>query len=134
MAGETNLALLLAGLTASIRPGRFVIVTIDRRAELGQGIEALIREPAGTTAVVRIDTASLNGWDYDVELAWLTLDVHSSVEAVGLTAAVARELALHGIASNFLSGYYHDHILVPKANAAEAKAVIDALGARSQAG
>ncbi len=131
MAGETELPRLLDGLTATIRPGRFAVVTVDVRRGLGQGIEALIREAAGTTAVVRIDTALLNGWDYDVELAWLTLDVHSSLEAIGLTAAVARELTMYGIAANFLSGYYNDHILVPVARANEAKRVIDALGARS---
>jgi hypothetical protein len=41
------------------------------------------------------------------------LTVHSSLEAVGLTAAFSARLAERNISCNVLAGYHHDHILVP---------------------
>ena len=58
----------------------------------------------------------------------ITLDVHSSLEAVGLTAACAQALAAGGISANVVAGYSHDHILVPAPRAQDALAALDALG------
>ena len=52
-----------------------------------------------------------------MEFAWLTLSIQSSLEAVGLTAAVSARLAERDIACNVLAGYHHDHLLVPVARA-----------------
>jgi hypothetical protein len=54
----------------------------------------------------------------------ITLNVHSSLEAIGLTAAVAGRLALHGISANVVAAYYHDHIFVPTADAERAVVVL----------
>ena len=80
---------------------------------LGDGVEALLVEDEGVTAISTVARASAEGWDYEFEAAWLTLDVFSALEAVGLTAAVAEVLTLADISCNVLAGRHHDHLLVP---------------------
>ena len=48
----------------------------------------------------------------------ITLTVHSSLDAVGLTAAVANKLTEKGISANVIAAYYHDHIFVQTEKAA----------------
>ncbi|MEM7259310.1 MAG: ACT domain-containing protein, partial [Pseudomonadota bacterium] len=50
--------------------------------------------------------------DYDAVFCGITLEVHSSLEAVGMTAAFAKKLTEHGLSANVIAGYYHDHIFV----------------------
>lgn len=60
----------------------------------------------------------------------ITLTVHSSLDAVGLTAAFATELTRHGISANVVAGYYHDHIFVAEKDAERAVAALEALSSR----
>ncbi len=123
---------MLAGLGITRRPGVYVFVQVDgtpsaSAVALGDGVEALITEAEGTTAVVTAERARAEGWASDFEAAWLTLDVHSALEAVGLTAAVSTALTAEGIACNVLAGFYHDHILVPADRADDAIACLEQL-------
>ena len=74
------------------------------------------------------EAAVSHGWEHHGVFAWLTLDVHSSLDAVGLTAAVSRTLADHDIPCNVLAGYHHDHLLVPIDRADEATRLLTAGG------
>lgn len=96
-----------------------------------QAIHALVREREGTTVIITADGARARGWDIDFEGAWLTLDVHSSLSAVGLTAVVSEALAAESIPCNVVAGYYHDHLLVPSEQADQAIAAIEHLTHRS---
>ena len=60
------------------------------------------------------------GFDCTHTFRCITLRVHSSLRAVGLTAAVSAELARHGVSANVVAGYCHDHVLVPSEQAEEA--------------
>ncbi len=72
------------------------------------------------------------GLSYDFVGAWITLQVHSALEAVGLTAAVSTALTEAKISCNVLAGFHHDHLLVPVADAARALEVLHELSAASR--
>ncbi len=109
---------MLATLTVLRRPLTYAVVTVDgdqAPPAIGNGVEALVAESEGLTVVCTLDAALLGGWTVEFEAAWLTLDVHSSLDAVGLTAAFSAALGSASIPCNVLAGFYHDHILVPVA-------------------
>jgi hypothetical protein len=124
--GERDLAAMLATLDVECRPGVYTFVS-GPWAALDARAEARIEEREGTTLVVPVDVAIEAGAKVEFRAAWLTVTVHSSLEAVGLTAALSAALASAGIACNMLAGYYHDHLLVPVERADEAVAAIAAL-------
>ena len=80
--------------------------------------------------MVRREIADEAGLAYEFVGSWITLTVHSSLDAVGLTAAFSTALAQAGIGCNVLAGRYHDHILVPHAQRENAVAVLRALATR----
>jgi hypothetical protein len=120
VSGESDLASMLETLSVSRRPGTFVVSSSQNQVGVGDGVHATIVENEGVSVVADLGAANENGWAYDFECAWLTVDVHSSLDAVGLTAAVAERLASRGIACNVLAGFYHDHLLVAVDRADEA--------------
>ena len=126
MAGTTDLAQLLRTLDPVLRDGEFVYATVVE-VPAGVPVEATVREPEGLTIVVRRDAADIHGIRYDYVAAWITLTVHSSLEAVGLTAAFATALSREGISCNVLAGHHHDHILVATADAERAMTVLRGL-------
>ena len=115
--GETDLAAMLETLDAQRRPGTycFVAVTSPTPEELAVA-QAVVVESESTTLVVDVGEARRRGWEIVGEMAWLTLSVASSLDAVGLTAAFSRMLTDEGISCNVLAGFHHDHILVPVAD------------------
>jgi hypothetical protein len=71
--------------------------------------------------------AEAAGLSYSFVAAWITLTVHSSLEAVGLTAAVSQALAQAGISCNIVAALHHDHLFVPLKNAARATQVLEGM-------
>jgi hypothetical protein len=74
---------------------------------------ATMREAEGITLVVAEEQAIARGLPVILRCAWITLNVHSDLNAVGLTAAFAKALGHDGISCNVVAGAYHDHIFVP---------------------
>jgi len=113
--GETNLENLLASMSPALTGGEYVFCTI-RNAKYGDYADARplasFAEEEGLTLVLLRDVAELFGLSYEGIFRCITLGVHSSLEAVGLTAAVSGKLAAHGIAANVIAAYFHDHIFV----------------------
>ena len=123
----TDLEEMLRTLTVSVRPERYTVAVVADAPALGDGVAAVLTEAEGTTVVATVERAEAEGWPVDFQAAWLTLDVHSSLEAIGLTAAFSAALGEVGIACNVLAGFHHDHLLVPADRADEAVAVLEAL-------
>ncbi len=93
---------------------------------------AMIAEDEGTTSVLSVTDAERLGVRPEFVAAWLTLEVDSPFDAVGLTAAVSTALANEDIPCNVLAGYHHDHLLVPIDQAERSIAILDGLRSSSQ--
>jgi uncharacterized protein len=128
MSGETSLAALLESLSPQRRPGSFVFVPVDE-PPVDVEVLASVVEPEGMSLVVSREDAERLGLTYDFVAAWITLRVHSALDAVGLTAAVSTALAEAGISCNVVAGYRHDHLLVPLDRADDALIVLRGLRA-----
>lgn len=124
MTGEKNLQALLTGMHPVRRPGEYVFVLWPHGRPLAPGIEAAVREAEGLTVVLPRAKADEEGLTYDFVGAWITLHIHSALEAVGLTAAVSTALTDARISCNVLAGFHHDHLLVPVADAERALGVL----------
>ena len=122
----TDLDELLANLSARQRPGRWCLVS-GPPVPAGIEVAATVVEEEGITSVIRVEDAERLGVSVGFVAAWLTLEVHSALEAVGLTAAVSSALAAAQIPANVLAGFHHDHVLVPYDDAERAIAVLDGL-------
>ena len=130
--GERDLATLLRSLRPVRRPGTWVWASVPADAvPAGARPDVVVVEDEGTTLVVRREEADALGLAHVFPCAWLTLRVHSALDAVGLTAAVAGALTEAGISANVVAGRYHDHLLVPEDRADEALAVLNALAEAS---
>ncbi|MDA0565563.1 ACT domain-containing protein [Streptomonospora sp. S1-112] len=127
-APERDLARLLAGLDPHPHPGEYVFASCARVPE-GLAAVVTVAEPEGWTVVCERAEAERTGLISSFPCAWITLRVHSALEAVGLTAAVAGALAGEGIACNVVAGFHHDHLFVPYAQGERAVALLRALAA-----
>jgi hypothetical protein len=121
LAGERNLEKLLRSMSPVLVKGDYVFCTL-KNSRYGDYADAMpiasFEEAEGLTLVLPKEAADSSDLPYDGIFRCITLGVHSSLEAVGLTAAVAGKLATHGIAANVIAAYFHDHIFV-QANHAE---------------
>jgi hypothetical protein len=127
MTAEKDLHTLLATMRPVRRDGEFVYVLWPHGRPLEGGIMAAVREAEGLTVVMARDEAEALALPYDFVGAWITLEVHSSLEAVGLTAAVGAALTEAKISCNVLAGFHHDHLMVPVADADRALEVLHEL-------
>ena len=128
MAGETRLAELIQSMRPCLNTGDYVFAL--KPASFQASSDAIIghfQEKEGTTLVMKKQHADDLGLSYDFLSAWITLEIHSSLEAVGLTAAVSTALAQNSISCNVIAAYFHDHIFVDKSDGAKAMEVLHEL-------
>ncbi|GAB2726638.1 ACT domain-containing protein [Streptomyces bullii] len=133
MSGERDLRKLLSGMRPELNPGRYVFTTVEGGVPSGLSPVVTVAEQEGLTVVVRQEEADAAGMAYDYVAGWVTLRVHSALAAIGLTAAVARELADAGLSCNVVAGFHHDHLFVPYERATLAVALLEDLARRSAA-
>ena len=126
--GETDLAVLLASMSPELHEGSYVFVVDEGRGGREEAV-VLVTEAEGTTLVLPRERADELGLTYAFVASWITLRVHSALDAVGLTAAFAAALTDEGISANVVAGYFHDHLFVPEARAEEAVRLLEELAA-----
>lgn len=131
MAGITDLDQLLRSIKPKLIETEFVFCTVSGALEQYVYLNpiATFIEPEGLTLVVEKSVANQANLPFEGTYSQITLTVHSSLEAVGLTAAVASKLASKGISANVIAAYYHDHIFVPSNKAASALAALQEFSA-----
>ena len=111
--GETNLQALISNMEPVLNEGEYVFSTVtDIDAIPRKDTICEVKEKEGVTVILSIENAKKLGLPYTFVAAWITLNIHSSLDAVGLTAAFATELGKNNISCNVVAGYYHDHIFV----------------------
>ena len=117
MTGEKDLGKLLKSMSPELVEGEYVFCTFQN-AQYGDYSDlepiASILESEGLTLVIPKSKAEDNGLGYVSVFKRISLRIHSSLDAVGLTAAFSGKLSEHGISANVVAGYYHDHIFVQK--------------------
>lgn len=115
MSGIINLTQLLKEMSPILQDGEFVFTSFPGsqygdHAHLDPVASAI--EAEGLTLVIPKVKADEFSVSYEGSYRMITLQVHSSLEAVGLTAAFATKLGEHNISANVIAGYFHDHIFV----------------------
>jgi len=125
MAGETDISILLKNMTPRLNGGEYVFCTITDLNKINlKDMISVFKEDEGWTVILYKLAADNLGFKYSYIASWITLTVHSSLEAVGLTAAFSKALAEASISCNVVAAYYHDHIFVDKKDAGKAMEVL----------
>lgn len=134
--GELQLSTLLATLEAVLDPELYVFVTLPPRTTppIDLHIQMLFQEREGMTVIATKNSAIEHGLAYTFTCRMITLDVHSSLEAVGFIAVIATELKNLNIGVNPVSGYFHDHLFIPDGREIEVMAMLKVIKQRAQSG
>ena len=128
--GETDLRRLLVALAPVLLRPDYVFCTVAHATHVDfRELKPLasFREDEGLSLILEQIVADKAGLSYESVFKEITLTVHSSLDAVGLTAAVAGKLAEHGISANVVAASYHDHIFVPRDKAEQALKLLAAM-------
>jgi hypothetical protein len=135
MPGELNLNVLLASMDPQLLPEEYFVCRLPEETAPKVQPRAIMwfREAEGITAIVPASDVSQLDTPPEGPFRMVTLTVHSSMDAVGLLAAVTGELARAGIPVNVYSAYFHDHLLIRSDRVHQALEVLRRLQADSAA-
>lgn len=129
--GETNLDKLLASMSPELVEGLYVFATVaDGVVPPGLRPRLLFEEAEGLTLILLKDAAEAHGLPYEFPCRMITLNIHSSLDAVGFLARITTALAQQGMGVNPVSGFFHDHLFVPDGREWDAMAVLAAFATR----
>lgn len=125
MGGKTDLSELLSKMNPVLQEGEYVFVSVENSSTIDFcDVIGTFKENEGTTLILDKKKADELHLNYDYIASWISLAVHSSLEAVGLTSAISSALSAQKISCNIVAAYYHDHIFVHRKNAHRAIEVL----------
>jgi uncharacterized protein len=124
---ERQLSTLLKTMRPKINPGVYVYACLESSQAIPAGALGVFREREGITVILEKSEAEALKLEFAFECAWITLEVNSALEAVGLTAAFSTVLGRAGISCNVIAAYHHDHLFVPIQDASRTLEVLEAL-------
>lgn len=129
MSGEKDLAVLIQNMEPLLNTGEYVFCTVETLDQIPDIEKALFffRENEAVTIVLEKNIADDWSLKYNYISSWITLNIHSSLEAVGLTAAFANALKKVNISCNVVAAYFHDHIFIARKDAEKAMEALHAL-------
>jgi len=131
----SDLGALLRSLRPRLHDGVFVFATLPADTDPSSIVAlAMFRETEGITVIVEERQAQNANLRALFRAAWISLEVHSDLQAVGLTGAVASALTAAGISCNVVAAVHHDHLFVPIADAGAAMDVLRALQRDAEGG
>ena len=122
------MSILLQTMQPRLQQGDYVFCMVPSLEGLDSSrLLATFREEEGFTIIIEKLLADSLQLPYSFVAAWITLTIHSSLDAVGLTAAFSAALAAAGISCNVMAAFCHDHIFVPHKDASHAMEVLGRL-------
>ena len=132
MNGITDLQQLLNSLAPRLLSGEWAFCTptpaqLDATPRLADEALSTFRESEGLSLLLPIERAIELELSFDGSFTGITLDVHSSLHAIGLTAVVATRLGESGISANVIAAAFHDNVFVQTADAARALDILNSL-------
>jgi hypothetical protein len=126
MNGENDLNILLKTMKPKINIGEYVFCTVPDSTRVDyHDVILFFKEEEGNTVILKKEVADKLALDYTFIASWITLTVHSSLTAVGLTAAFSKALSDEGISCNVVAAFYHDHIFVDRNDTEQALQILN---------
>ncbi|MEM0947406.1 MAG: ACT domain-containing protein [Pseudomonadota bacterium] len=112
---------MIRGMSPRLLPGCVAFRTLGPGEPVPRSARGWFREDEGVSVIEAAHAGQAGA------MRQITLDLHSSLDGVGLTAAVAGALAEAGIACNMVAAHHHDHAFVPEADAERALEILQTL-------
>ena len=126
MSGEKDLQVLLKSMKPEHVSGDYVFCKVENVKDINlDKIEMFFKEKEAVTVILKKEIADVLQLEYSTIMSWITLTVHSSLEAVGLTAAFSKALSENQISCNVVAAFYHDHIFVNKRDTQKAMEILN---------
>ena len=111
-----------------LNEGLYVFCSFPKpNPDLQEHTIATFKEREGITYILPQSIADQQNIFYEFLASWITLEIHSALDAVGLTAAFSQALGEANISCNVVAGYYHDHIFVGERDTEKAMKVLQKL-------
>ena len=108
-----------------LNKGEYVFCSIKDINKINiKNIICSFKESKGYSIIISKDEATSNNLPFYFISAWITLNIDSKLDSVGLTSSFSRDLTKAGISCNVIAAYHHDHIFVPYKKKDEAMKIL----------